>query len=386
MMSDNKSLPPSPQNQISRRDFLKLSAIGLGGLAYGEHIIDPEGISALNRSPRYLVLQDFPQAERLGRVCVGKVEIKNRPHDDADTVKVLYEDAVVPWLHETVGTWAWRNNQRWVETPDGYIWSPYIQPVKNEPNQPITQLPAADNDQPGMWVEVSVPWVDAVLANPPARSFWIKSREEHGLPPRMYYSQILWIDQIKTDENGQVLYRINERYGNPGDIFWAAGEAFRPLTSEELTPISPDVVDKSILVNVNWNIQTLTCFEGNTEVYFTRISSGVTSGSTPITPFGGQGFPIWRKMHSVHMAGGTNANGWDLIGIGWTELFVGEGVAIHSTFWHNNFGEPMSHGCINASPQDAKWLFRWTQPPAPFVAGDITISGDGSTRITVIEE
>ena len=220
-MSDNKSLPPSPQNQISRRDFLKLSAIGLGGLAYGEHIIDPEGISALNRSPRYLVLQDFPQAERLGRVCVGKVEIKNRPHDDADTVKVLYEDAVVPWLHETVGTWAWRNNQRWVETPDGYIWSPYIQPVKNEPNQPITQLPAADNDQPGMWVEVSVPWVDAVLANPPARSFWIKSREEHGLPPRMYYSQILWIDQIKTDENGQVLYRINERYGNPGDIFWA---------------------------------------------------------------------------------------------------------------------------------------------------------------------
>jgi lipoprotein-anchoring transpeptidase ErfK/SrfK len=67
-------------------------------------------------------------------------------------------------------------------------------------------------------------------------------------------------------------------------------------------------------------------------------------------------------------------------------LFVGEGVAIHSTFWHNNFGEPMSHGCINASPQDAKWLFRWTQPAVPIVAGDITISGDGSTRITVIEE
>jgi lipoprotein-anchoring transpeptidase ErfK/SrfK len=86
------------------------------------------------------------------------------------------------------------------------------------------------------------------------------------------------------------------------------------------------------------------------------------------------------------MAGGTNADGWDLHGIGWTELFVGEGVAIHSTFWHNNFGEPMSHGCVNASPEDAKWVYRWTLPSVPFDTGDRTIVGDGSTRVTVVED
>ncbi len=83
------------------------------------------------------------------------------------------------------------------------------------------------------------------------------------------------------------------------------------------------------------------------------------------------------------MAGGTNADGWDLPGIGWTSLFVGEGVAIHSTFWHNNFGEPMSHGCVNAKPEDAKWIFRWVQPAVPFDSGDVTIVGEGSTRVIV---
>jgi lipoprotein-anchoring transpeptidase ErfK/SrfK len=87
------------------------------------------------------------------------------------------------------------------------------------------------------------------------------------------------------------------------------------------------------------------------------------------------------------MSGGTNAEGWDLPGIGWTSLFHGEGVSIHATYWHNNFGEPMSHGCVNCSPQDAKWIFRWTQPIVPFDSGDndVTVTGNPSSRITVVE-
>jgi hypothetical protein len=360
------------QNPFTRREFLKLSALAVGGL-----YLRPW-------DSRRLLEQDFPQAERLGRVCVGKVDLKSQPDEDAETVGILYEDAVVPWLREKVGRWSWRNNQRYVETPDGYIWSPYLQPVKNQPNEPVQSLPQSGQEQ-GMWVEVSVPWADGVLANPPARSHWLQFRTEHDLPMRFYYSQILWVDQLKTGEDGSIWYRINERYGNPGDILWAPGRAFRPLTPEELAPISPDVEEKRVVVNVNWGEQSLSCFEGSTEVYYCRISSGVSSGSTPITPPGGNGFPIWRKMHSVHMAGGTNADGWDLLGIGYTSLFVGEGVAIHSTYWHNNFGEPMSHGCVNARPEDARWIFRWTQPVVPFDTGDITISGEGSTRITVLE-
>lgn len=355
--------------KISRREFLKLLALGVVGVNFRPW-------------SRLMPQFEFPKAEYLGRVTEGMVEVKTQPDYDSPTVKVLYEDSVVPWVKEVIGRWPWRNNQRWVETPEGYIWAPYLQPVKYTPNQPVEQLPKT-GDVEGMWVEVTIPFVDAVLDNPPPRSRWLEYRMEHGLPPRLYYSQILWVDQLKQDDQGNIWYRINERYGNPGDIFWARGEAFRPITKEEVAPIHPNVEDKKVIVDVNYRVQTLSCYEGEREVYFCRISSGKLEGSTPVTPYGAPGFPIWRKLYSVHMAGGTNADGWDLPGIGWTSLFVGEGVAIHSTFWHNNFGEPMSHGCVNAKPEDAKWIFRWVQPAVPFESGDITISGSGSTRIIV---
>ncbi|HLE15227.1 MAG TPA: L,D-transpeptidase, partial [Anaerolineales bacterium] len=322
---------------LTRRDFLRLCSLSLGSLA-----LRPWG-------GRLFSLPDFPQADRLGRVGWYSVDLKERPDHDSRTVGVLYEDSVVPWLKETVGRRPFRNNQRYVETPGGYIWSGDLIPVHNQPNQPVNDLPQTGGET-GMWVEVSVPYVDAVQENPPPRSNFFQYRVENGLPLRFYYSQILWVDQLRTDASGQVWYRVNERYGNPGDILWALAESFRPITAEELSPINPEVEDKRILVKVRWEQQMLSCFEGDREVYYCRISSGVATGSTPLSAIGSKGFAIWRKLHSLHMSGGTNAEGWDLPGIGWTQLFHGEGVAVHSTFWHNNFGEPMSHGCVNTAP------------------------------------
>lgn len=354
---------------VNRRDFLKLAAVaGLGGLA-----------SPWIKFPYHL--PEFPASDRLGRVCrpFSKVDVKEKPDYDSKTVKTLYEDSVIPWLREVVGKHPGRNNQRYVETPDGFIWSADLQPVSNHPNQSVTSL-SPETQGAGMWVEVTVPWVDVILDRPGV-AFWIKNRQELNLPLRLYFSQILWVDKIKTDENGQVWYRINERYGSPGDIFWAAAEAFRLLTVEEMAPISPDVEDKKVVVDVDWKHQTLSCFEGKTEVYFCTISSGVEQGSTPSGEH-----TIWRKLVSVHMSGGDTNAGYDLPGIGWTTLFVGAGVAIHSTFWHNNFGEPESHGCVNARPEDARWIFRWTRPVVNYEPGELTIQGSGkSTKVKVIE-
>lgn len=359
------------QIKLNRQAFLKLTALGLGNLA-------------LNPWQRLFTLPDFPVAERLGRVCVGRADLKVQPDFDSATASALYEDAVLPWIKDVVGYHPGSyNNQRWVETPDGYIWAAYLQPVKNLPMTAVDTLPVMD-DTAGMWVEVSVPYVDAVIDNPPVRSAWWRYRQENGQAFRFYYSQVLWIDQIKTDAGGQVWYRVNERYGY-GDIFWCLAEAFRPLTREEMAPISPDVEDKRIVVDINYKVQTLSCFEGNTEVYFCRISSGLGENSTPLSAPNSPGFPIWRKLFSLHMGGSTASGSWDVPGVGWTSLFQGDGVAIHSTYWHNNYGEPMSHGCVNAAPDDAKWIFRWTQPQAPFETGDITIVGEGSTRVTVKE-
>jgi len=353
---------------INRRDALKISSIGLGSIVS-------------HRLLRGLALPDFPLAERLGRVATAKVELYSRPDSISQVVGTLYEDAVVPWLREVVGYHPYRFNQRWVETPDGFLWSGNVQPVQNHANQPQENLPATSIGE-GIWVQVTVPWVDLILDNPPARSPWLKENPT----PRLYFSQILWVDQIRTDSAGNTLYRVNERYGY-GDIFLADARAFKPLSDDDLAPIHPDVEDKRIVIDLTH--QTLSCFEENREVFFCRVSSGakynasgdvVDEWSTPIG-----GFQIWRKVVSLHMSGGTTGGGYDLPGIGWATLFVGNGVAIHSTFWHNNFGVPMSHGCVNARPQDAHWIFRWTTPIIDSDPGDLTVSMPGGTRIQVVE-
>jgi lipoprotein-anchoring transpeptidase ErfK/SrfK len=55
-----------------------------------------------------------------------------------------------------------------------------------------------------------------------------------------------------------------------------------------------------------------------------------------------------------------------LAGVPWTSFFTDKGHAFHGTYWHDNFGLPMSHGCVNMRTEEAKWLFRWSQPSAGF--------------------
>lgn len=355
-------------NVISRREFVKLSGLGL--------------IAAISNPWQSIFstsnMADFPESERLGRVIGGKVPVKLRPDIDSQDVGTVFDDDIVIWLREVIGKRPLWYSQRFVETPDGFIYAPNLQPVQNRPNKALISLPGN-----GFWAEVTVPYVDLLLANPPARSPWLKNTNK----PRLYYSQVMWIDQIEKDDAGTVLYRVKEKYGTFGDIFWVPAEAFRAIAAEEISPISPGVEQKH--VEVNLNRQTMSCFEGNQEVYFCPVSTGGKwdKDGNPsddwATPLGAHS--IWRKLVSVHMTGGTTGGGYDLAGIGWTTLFSSNGVAVHSTFWHNSFGIPKSHGCVNARPEDAKWVFRWTNPDVAYLAGDRTISGKGSTKVIVTE-
>jgi len=360
---------------FSRRKFLQFGALALGAMAFRPW-------KTWNQ-----LQDDFPDAERLGRICVGKVDVRSRPSVDADSVGVLYEDAVVVWLREVVGAAPMgRQSRRWVETPDGYIYAPSVQPVRNLVNIPVTEMPSTSLGK-GMWVEVSVPQTQIFLEKENVNSAWLQYNQENGIVSRLVYSQIVWVDDIRTNSQGQTLYRVNERFG-PGDLFWADAEAFRPLTAEEIAPISPEVENKKVVVDVTPTRQILSLYEGNAEVFACQISSGsvwnsdgeiVEKWGTPI----GANHRIWRKMISTHMSGGQTGQGYDLPGVAWTTLFTGEGVAIHSTFWHNDFGTPRSHGCVNAAPDDAKYVFRWTSPVIPYDPGDITVAMPGGTQIDV---
>lgn len=372
---------------LNRRDFLKLTALGAGAAVWPfARMTSPSRLFGRLATPTL----DFPEHEVLGRVLVGKTEVKARPDSTSPTVAELYEDAVVPWLREVSGYNPFRFVQRYVETPDGYIWAPHLQKVRNRLNeQVLTRLPDYAGGM-GMWVEVTVPYVDLLLANPPVRSPAFQS----GVPQRLYYQQVIWADEIMIDENDVVWYRLNERSGSYGDIFYAPARALRVITPEEVAPLSPDFPneEKKIVININEYVQTLSCYEGTREVYFARISAGrradiegnvTEKSSTPVGTFGAS----W-KLHSIHMSGGASGVGWDLIGVAWPSFFTEPGIAIHATFWHNNFGgEYMSRGCVNTLAEDAKWIWRWTLPTVPYEAVEVREPWTSSnrTRIEVIE-
>ena len=222
---------------VSRRDFLKLAGLGLGAMAF----------NPFDQSPLYQPQSmQFPTGERLGRVCAypdwNFMDIKSKPNGYSSTVRRILEDEVVEWEREVIGADTYSLDgvayqglsKTWVETPEGYVYSPYLQPVRNLPNTPITAVPEG---QPGFWTEVTVPHVDLQIDNPPIRSKSFGFMVEHGQTPRLYYSQVVWIDQVKTDESGRVLYRWNEDFGHGygyGDIFWADATAFRVITPDEV--------------------------------------------------------------------------------------------------------------------------------------------------------
>ena len=365
-------------SKINRREFLKLGAMGASAFALAP------GFRKNNQNVA------FPEAERIARIVVGKTGVYSRPDINSPQVGSLYENQLLAWNRELVGSNPYRFVQRFVETPEGYIWSPHVQMTRNKPDpNPLPRLP----DFPGgigMWVEVTVPYVDLVLANPPVRSPAFKS----GVAQRLFYQQVIWVDEIKLDEDDKVWYRLNERSGSYGDIFWAPGEAFRVISPEEVAPISPDVPpdQKKVLINIAEDVQTMVCYENDTEVYFCRMSAGrradaegklLERSATPQGVFGSN----W-KLHSIHMSGGASGIGWDLIGVAWPTFFATPGIAIHSTFWHNNFGgEYMSHGCVNLLADDAKWVWRWTTPNVPYDAIEVRENwpSDNMTEVRVIE-
>jgi hypothetical protein len=352
------------------------------------------GLMALQPFSRVMPLGPFPEGERLGRLT-ATLDLKSAPRVDYASVGTLYPDTIVPWLREAVATSIDPNviNQRWVETPQGYLYSAYVQPVKNLPNTPLSAMPAGKS---GFWAEVTVPYVDFVLENSEPSSSWLKNARANGLPTRLYYSQVMWIDQVKTSEvTGNLIYRAtqpvfidNKFAGVENDLMWAEGAAFRVLTPEEMTPINPQVDPTQKRVVANLTYQTLSCFEGETEVFFCKMSSGRkwdaqgNSTDTWSTPLG-DGHRTWRKSISIHMAGGTVDAGYDTVGVNWCTFFSGAGIAIHSTFWHNNYGTARSHGCLNVRPEDAKWIFRWTTPEVSLDPGDQTVGMPGGTQVDV---
>ncbi|HVN16030.1 MAG TPA: L,D-transpeptidase [Anaerolineales bacterium] len=324
---------------FSRRDFLRLSGLGFFGLLLPNFHLNAKSA------------QDVFPPNQQGRVTSNTLWVYDHPSFKGKQLKMYWRDLILPIENATINEDdPTAYNRVWYEIKDqGFAYSGYIQPVLTILNEPRTDIPTN-----GVLGEVTVPYSDALQA----------PRASSGVGYRIYYETVHWImAAVQNPDDGQIWYQILDDKWDK--LYYVPAEYLRVIPDEELAPLSQDVPDDNKHIEVHLNDQILMAYEYDNPVFITRVASGaVLRVGTYYTPRGS--FMTYHKRPTRHMAAGDiTASGFDLPGVPWVMYFSESGLSLHGTYWHNDFGHPHSHGCVNLSIDAAKWLFRWTSPVMP---------------------
>ena len=144
--------------------------------------------------------------------------------------------------------------------------------------------------------------------------------------------------------HGQTWYLI-------GPHQWVEG-SFLAVVTPSMAPAG--VPAGGAWVDVNLFEQTLAAYEGDRMVYATLISSGLDAWSTPPGLFS-----VWHRTELGKMSGSEGYSDYYFLEDVPYSLFFNRSFALHTAYWHNDFGYPRSHGCVNLAPADARWLYEW---------------------------
>ena len=322
---------------LSRRDFLKLSTSAIAGLGF---------------FPFLPSLGTFEDALKV-RVATKSVSVYRAPNDQSQIVAQRFRDELVN-IYKEVDAGSPAYNPIWYRVWGGFMHRGRLPKVKDLFNEPLTAIPEGTRQL----AEMTVPYTQAM-----------RYTKTYGWQPnlRLYYGSVHWIDGIDEGPDSEVWYRVfDELVGYP---YHVSALHLRLIRFDEWSPLTPDVQLEDKRIEVNLTMQVLTAYENDKVVLKTNISSGITTTRLDLkalsteTPTGE--FRILSKYPSKHMGDGNlfaSPEDYELPGVPWTCFFHEAGYAFHGTYWHDNFGTPMSRGCINMRIEEAKWLFRWVRP------------------------
>ncbi len=170
---------------------------------------------------------------------------------------------------------------------------------------------------------------------------------------------------IHIVQPGENLFRLGLRYGTTAaairaanglssDLIYVGQRLVIPGAGGGVPPITPSPAPVQGApgqkwIDINLSRQTLTAYVGQTPVFTAIVSTGTSRTPTVVGTYS-----IYVKYLSTAMSG----PGYYLPNVPYTMYFY-RGYGIHGTYWHNNFGTLMSHGCVNMRTSDAQWLYNW---------------------------
>jgi len=305
----------------------------------------------------------------MGR-AIQSLAFYQEPSTSAERLATRSRDESFSIIGETRAPFS-AHNDLWYKTTLGYVHSAWVLPVRVYPPQPFIR----DVGEWGFWGEVSQIYTEA-YAEP-----HLQARRIY----RFYGGTVYHVVDTYEDEQGTGWYKVFDEFPAQDPPYqWMLARDVRRIPRAEMAPIHPFAGQKRIEVDLGQ--QRLTCYEGERPVFTTLVASGVgiqqvqseverdgakvlETLDVDLATHTGE-VSVLLKQPSRHMTNRPMKPGdslppveiFDLPGIPWNTFFDPTGTAIHGTYWHNDFGVPRSHGCLNASCDAARWIYRWTYP------------------------
>jgi hypothetical protein len=333
--------------QITRREFLKLASTGTLAFAFKDLRVDR-------------LLATVPKQ---GRITWSGIPLYDAPFFQANKIHNFRADQILEITSiDDDGEPGNPYNSVWYGiNGEGYIYSGWIQPVETNYQKPKFDIP-----EKGHVGEITVPF--SITRKDP----YVYA--DNGY--RVYYGSTHWVTKtIVTRDEKSIWYQIYDFYLKK--YLYVAAHDMRLLPSEELTLLSPEVPAEEKKIVVDLSTQLVSAFEGEKLVFSERCASGVRGTDTPKGEF-----RTYHKGPSVHMTNEgdavENESVYSLPGVPWCSFFTGAGNAFHGTYWHNDYGRPRSHGCVNLPSEAAKFIYRWSQPVVPPEEDYVHLPGEGT--------
>ncbi len=334
--------------QITRREFMKLASAGT--LAYA--LKDLRVGRALAAS-----------APKQGRITWSGIPLYDAPTFNGNKILAFRADEVLEITSvDENGEAGNPFNSAWYQVNgEGYTYSGWIQPVETNYQKPKFDIPAS-----GQVGEITVPF--SITRKDP----YVYAKTGY----RIYYGTTHWVTRVVvTRDEKSIWYEIYDSLLKK--YFYVPSHDMRLIPSDELTLLSPEVPDEQKKIVVDLSTQLVTAFEGEKLVFSERCSSGVKGTDTPKGEF-----RTYHKGPSVHMTNEGDAleeeTVYSLPGVPWCSFFTGAGNAFHGTYWHNDYGRPRSHGCVNLPTDAARFIYRWTTPNVPADTQYLHRPGEGT--------
>ena len=164
------------------------------------------------------------------------------------------------------------------------------------------------------------------------------------------------------------------------DGFWVSASTLKMVKKRDSWPsfVKPEAPRKWVDVSVHE--QMIVAYEGQKAVYIAQVSTGIGDMGDPEKTLATKRgtFTIKAKHMTATMTGDEAVDAYELSDVPYVQYFEA-GYALHAAFWHERFGRPWSHGCVNLTPRDAAWIYGWTDPEVPEGwHGAQAIGGEGS--------